>query len=169
MAFSNPISDLFGKSPIKPLQEHMTLVVKCSSQLTSFFDATVAHKWDQASEIFDSICKDENTADELKKEFRLNMPKNLFMPVSLSDLLGILGHQDRIANLAKDICGLVLGRQMEIPKSLQTDFKGFVKSTIQASEQALKAINELDELLETGFAGQERIPPRGFRAKAHYQ
>jgi hypothetical protein len=25
MAFSNPISDLFGKSPIKPLQEHMTL------------------------------------------------------------------------------------------------------------------------------------------------
>jgi predicted phosphate transport protein (TIGR00153 family) len=44
---------------------------------------------------------------------------------------------------------------MEIPKSLQADFKGYIKSTIQASEQALKAINELDELLETGFAGQE--------------
>ena len=155
MAFSNPISDLFGKSPIKPLQEHMSLVVKCSSQLESFFLAAIDSKWEQASDVFDNICEDENCADELKKQFRLNMPKNLFMPVSRSDLLGILGHQDRIANLAKDICGIVLGRQMEIPKSLQTDFKGFVKSTIQASEQALKAINELDELLETGFAGQE--------------
>ena len=155
MAFSNPISDLFGKSPIKPLQEHMSLVVKCSSQLESFFLAAIDSKWEQASDVFDNICEDENCADELKKQFRLNMPKNLFMPVSRSDLLSILAHQDRIANLAKDICGIVLGRQMAIPKSLQTDFLGYIKSTIQASEQALKAINELDELLETGFAGQE--------------
>lgn len=155
MAFSNPISDLFGKSPIKPLQEHMSLVVKCSSQLESFFLAAIDSKWEQASDVFDNICEDENCADELKKQFRLNMPKNLFMPVSRSDLLSILAYQDRIANLAKDVCGIVLGRQMEIPKSLQTDFMGYIKSTNQASEQALKAINELDELLETGFAGQE--------------
>jgi len=155
MAFSNPISDLFGKSPIKPLQEHMSLVVKCSSQLTPFFDAAIANQWEQASDIFDSISADEDRADDLKKQFRLNMPKNLFMPVSRSDLLGILANQDRIANLSKDICGIVLGRQMDIPKPLRTDFLGYIKSTIQASEQALKAIDELDELLETGFAGQE--------------
>ena len=155
MAFSNPISDLFGKSPIKPLQEHMSLVVQCCSQLEPFFQAAIDSKWDQASNVFDAVCEDENRADELKKQFRLNMPKNLFMPVSRSDLLSILAYQDRIANLSKDACGIVLGRQMEIPKSLQADFMGYIKSTIQASEQALKAINELDELLETGFAGQE--------------
>jgi predicted phosphate transport protein (TIGR00153 family) len=155
MAFSNPISDLFGKSPIKPLQEHMSLVVKCSSQLEPFFKAAIVGEWDQASDIFDNISQDENRADDLKKQFRLNMPKNLFMPVSRSDLLGILANQDRIANLAKDICGIVLGRQMNIPKALQADFLGYIRSAIEASEQALKAINELDELLETGFAGQE--------------
>ena len=155
MAFSNPISDLFGKSPIKPLQEHMGIVNKCSVQLEPFFTAAMDGQWDSASNIFDSISADENIADDLKKQFRLNMPKNLFMPVSRSDLLSILGYQDRIANLSKDICGIVLGRKMEIPKTLQTDFMGFIKSTIQASEQALKAINELDELLETGFVGQE--------------
>jgi len=48
-----------------------------------------------------------------------------------------------------------LGRQMNIPKPLQKDFMGYITSTIEASEQALKAIDELDELLETGFAGQE--------------
>ena len=155
MAFSNPISDLFGKSPIKPLQEHMGIVNKCSVQLEPFFTAAMDGQRDSASNIFDSISADENIADDLKKQFRLNMPKNLFMPVSRSDLLSILGYQDRIANLSKDICGIVLGRKMEIPKTLQTDFMGFIKSTIQASEQALKAINELDELLETGFVGQE--------------
>ena len=155
MAFSNPISDLFGKSPIKPLQEHMGIVNKCSVQLEPFFTAAMDGQWDSASNIFDSISADENIADDLKKQFRLNMPKNLFMPVSRSDLLSILGYQDRIANLSKDICGIVLGRKMEIPKTLQTDFMGFIKSTIQASEQALKAINELDELLETGFVEQE--------------
>ena len=155
MVFSNPISDLFGKSPIKPLQEHMAIAFRCSTQLESFFSAVIDDQWDAASDVFESISVDENHADELKKQFRLNMPKNLFMPVSRSDLLGILAYQDRIANLAKDICGIVLGRQMEIPKSLQTDFMGFIKSTIEAAEQALKAINELDELLETGFVGQE--------------
>ena len=133
----------------------MGIVNKCSVQLEPFFTAAMDGQWDSASNIFDSISADENIADDLKKQFRLNMPKNLFMPVSRSDLLSILGYQDRIANLSKDICGIVLGRKMEIPKTLQTDFMGFIKSTIQASEQALKAINELDELLETGFVGQE--------------
>ena len=55
MAFSNPISNLFGKSPIKPLQEHMSLAVGCAAQLEPFFDAVIANKWDRASKIFDQI------------------------------------------------------------------------------------------------------------------
>ena len=155
MVFANPISDLFGKSPIKPLQEHMSLVADCASQLTPFFEAAFSHQWDQASQVFDSITEDENQADELKKQFRLNMPKNLFMPVSRSDLLSLLAHQDKIANKTKDICGIILGREMDIPKSLQAEFAGFINSTIETTQKALKAINELDELLETGFSGQE--------------
>ena len=39
---------------------------------------------------------------------------------------------------------------MDIPAALQADLIGFVKSAIETCEKALKAINELDELLETG-------------------
>ena len=101
MAFSNPISNLFGKSPIKPLQEHMSLAVSCASQLEPFFDAVITNKWSKASKVFDQIVESENHADELKKQFRLNMPKSLFMPVSRTDLLNILAQQDEIANMAK--------------------------------------------------------------------
>ncbi|MGB1868263.1 MAG: TIGR00153 family protein [Porticoccaceae bacterium] len=155
MAFSNPISNLFGKSPIKPLQEHMSLTVGCAAELENFFEAVISNQWDSASAIFDQIAEKENLADDLKKQFRLNMPKSLFMPVSRTDLLNILAQQDEIANMAKDVCGIVLGRQMDIPSALQTDLMGFVKSAIETCEKALKAINELDELLETGFIGQE--------------
>ncbi len=47
MDFSNPISNLFGKSPIRPLQEHMSLVVSCAKQLEPFFDAVITDKWDR--------------------------------------------------------------------------------------------------------------------------
>ena len=155
MVFSNSISNLFGKSPIRPLQEHMQLVVACASQLEPFFEAVLADDWKGASDIFDKIADDENRADELKKQFRLNMPKSLFMPMSRGDLLGILAQQDNIANATKDICGIVLGREMDIPSVLQSDFIAYVKSAIETCEKALKAIDELDELLETGFTGQE--------------
>ena len=115
----------------------------------------LADDWKGASDIFDKIADDENRADELKKQFRLNMPKSLFMPMSRGDLLGILAQQDNIANATKDICGIVLGREMDIPSVLQSDFIAYVKSAIETCEKALKAIDELDELLETGFTGQE--------------
>ena len=155
MVFSNSISNLFGKSPIRPLQEHMSLVVECASKLEPFFEAVLADEWQNASDIFDKIAADENRADDLKKQFRLNMPKSLFMPMSRGDLLGILAQQDNIANAAKDVCGLVLGREMVIPSVLQSDFIAYVKSAIETCEKARKAIEELDELLETGFTGQE--------------
>jgi predicted phosphate transport protein (TIGR00153 family) len=155
MAFSNPISNLFGKSPIKPLQEHMSLCVSCAMLLEPFFEAVIGDDWPKAGELFDQIADRENQADELKKQFRLSMPSTLFMPVSRNDLLSILAQQDDIANITKDVCGIVVGREIDIPGVLQTDFLGFVKSTIETTEKALKAINELDELLETGFTGQE--------------
>jgi predicted phosphate transport protein (TIGR00153 family) len=155
MDFSNPISNLFGKSPIRPLQEHMSLVVNCASLLKPFFEAVITDQWDKASEIFDLVASNENEADDLKKQFRLNMPKSLFMPVSRADLLGILAQQDNIANITKDACGIVLGRKMNIPHTLQSDFIGYVNSAIETCEKARKAIEELDELLETGFTGQE--------------
>ena len=80
MDFSNPISNLFGKSPIRPLQEHMSLVVSCAKQLEPFFDAVITDKWDKASEVFDHIVESEQHADRLKKEFRLSMQKACLCP-----------------------------------------------------------------------------------------
>lgn len=42
MAFTNPLYQLLGKSPIKPLQEHMTEAVRCAQLLEEFFRLLLA-------------------------------------------------------------------------------------------------------------------------------
>ena len=85
----------------------------------------------------------------------MNLPKGLFLPVDRSDVLEIATHQDRIANRARDIAGLVMGRRMSIPAVIAPFFMAFLKRSIDATVQAKKIIDELDELLETGFRGDE--------------
>lgn len=149
------ITSLFSKSPVKPLQHHMASVQECISQVVPFFDAILEEDWIAARKIQTKISKLERNADKLKHELRLQLPSSLFMPVSRRDLLEILTMQDKIANKAKDIAGLIIGRKMKLPKKLGPQFKKFIKRSIDASKQAQKAINELDELVETGFRGRE--------------
>lgn len=155
MAINNPLYKILGRSPIKPMQQHMGEVVNCVKLLEGFFNASNSGDWQQASKVYDAICTSERQADELKKQIRLHLPKSLFMPMPRTDLLDLVTTQDRIANGARDIAGLMLGRNMVIPESLQDCGMDFLKTAIAATEQAFVAINELDELLETGFGDRE--------------
>lgn len=151
----NSILGVFAKSPIKPLEKHIKLAVKCSNQLIPFFKATSNENWSEAAKIRRKLSKLEQDADTLKRELRLELPGGLFMPVDRADLLELLTQQDKIANKAKDIAGRVLGRKLKIPEKLQESFDTYLLRCIDATEKAAEAINELDDLLETGFRGRE--------------
>jgi predicted phosphate transport protein (TIGR00153 family) len=139
MALGNPFGKLFGQSPFEP----------------PFIEATIKGDWEEATACRQHIAELEDQADAMKSAIRINLPKNLFLPVPRSDLLDMLSIQDRIANCAKDISGLMLGRKMAFPAAISADMLEYIKESIATSAQALKAINELDELLETGFSGRE--------------
>ncbi len=155
MPIGGYMSGIFGSSPVNPMQIHMSKVYACASELTPFFDAVIQQDWDTAAQIQQKISNLEKEADELKKALRLNLPKGLFMPVSRQDLLEVLLMQDKIANKSKDIAGVIIGRHILLPDPVQEDCKQFVQRCVDACEQAQRAINQLDELVETGFSGQE--------------
>ncbi len=83
------------------------------------------------------------------------MPKSLFMPVPREDLLELLLVQDRIANRARDVTGLIIGRQMTIPEPIAEQYQDFVERNVDAAKQARKSVRELDELFTAGFRGAE--------------
>lgn len=146
---------VFAKSPIKPIEEHIRKVHEASMLLVPFFEAAFAQNWEQAAEVRKSIVALEKEADKLKRDIRVHLPRGLFLPVDRTDILELVSQQDKIANKAKDITGRVLGRELEIPAPIQTEFKNYLQRCIDAVELASEAINELDELLETGFRGRE--------------
>lgn len=152
---TTPFLNMFGKSPIRPLESHMAKVHECVKALIPFFDAVLAEDWQAVQAGQQRIAQLENQADDIKRDIRSHLPNSLFMPVSRSDLLELLHVQDRLANKAKDIAGIVLGREMVLPEPIQEKFLEFLQRCIEASNQANIAIHELDELLETGFSGNE--------------
>ena len=149
-------SAIFGKSPVRPLQEHMEKILSCVSELAPFTKAVLAGKQEAIAEHHKNIIAIENEADELKKELRLRLPSTLFMPIDRRDVLEVLTMQDMVAGSARDVAGLIVGREMKIPKSMAKTYKKLIKRCIDASKQAYVAICELDELIETGFGRVER-------------
>ena len=150
------ISSLFGKSPISPLQQHMKKVHSCIKEFGVFAKATNAENWDKAQAAQISISDKEHKADKLKKKLRMNLPSTFMMPFSRRDLLDVLLIQDSIANITKDLAGLMMTRRMVFPKEFAEDFINLTGLCIKTSAAALVAINELDELLETAFSSRQR-------------
>jgi hypothetical protein len=151
----NPLANLFGRSPIGPIQEHMRVANEAAQLLPELIQAACAGDWARAREAHQSIVDAERAADKLKRSVRRHLPKSLFLPVPRSDLLSLVSIQDELADIAKDICGLVIGREMRFPEALRDDVVEYTHSCVAASQQAFTAIQELDELLEVGFSGRE--------------
>ena len=155
MVRKSSITSMFAGSPVRPLQQHMEKVHECVAELVPFFEAVIRKDFDEAAKVQQRIHKLEVAADDLKHELRIHLPNSLFMPMPRERILDIVTIQDQVANKAKDIAGVMTGRQTEIPDQISGLFLGFVKSSVDASAQALNVVNELDELVEVGFRGLE--------------
>ena len=152
---ANMLANIFGTSPVRPLEKHMDIVYRCAKKLRPFVNAVIRRDLKRMAEVRGQIEALENQADDMKKNIRLHMPKSLFMPVPREDLLELLLVQDKIANRTKDVSGVIIGRKMKIPKQIAPQFLEFVDRNIDAAKQARKSVRELDELFTAGFKGAE--------------
>ena len=130
MLSTNPMAALFGKSPFKPLQQHMCVVIECVAEVQPLFQALIDDDQEQLEERKNRIFLKEREADAIKNDICDHLPKRLLLAVDRQDLLELLAMQDAIADTAQDIAGLLVERRMEL-------------------------LSGMDELLETGFRGRE--------------
>lgn len=149
------VANIFGSSPVQPLENHAGVVYVCAKKLGDFCKSAAKGDWASAGVAHEAIVTLEQDADDIKKEIRLHLPRSLFMPVPREDLLELLLVQDKIANRSKDVADLIHSRKMSIPEPIAEQFLLFVKRNIDAAKQARKSVRELDELYTTGFRGAE--------------
>jgi len=149
------ILDLFAKSPIKPMQEHMAVVLRCAQQLQPLFQALCKGDQQGVEDVERLIDGLEGDADRLKNDLRAHLPKRLMLPVDRRDLLEILDLQDSIADVVQDIAGLLVERRMDVVDSMRGKLLEMTAAIERTCEKAAEAINSLDELVETGFRGRQ--------------
>jgi len=149
------IDKLVSRSPIGPMQEHMHASVDCGRQVVPLVEAMVAGDDAAIASCRAEIDQLEHRADELKHEIRSHMPRRLLMAMERRDMLEILDCQDSIADVTQDIAELVDQRSMHLPPALAEPVLALAKRVVAACEQGQSVIDELDELVETGFGERE--------------
>jgi len=151
----HPLAKMFHQSPFKSLQHHMRVVVECVNFLPAVFEALAVEDREQIKILNAKISETESEADRIKNTLREHLPKGLFMPVDRRDVLVILDMQDSIADVAEDIVGLLVERQMTIPEPMKLKLLEFLAKCIGVCNDCLVIIEELDELLQIGFRGKK--------------
>lgn len=149
------LSKIFSVSPLHELQQHMAKVAACSQELVPLFEALAARDSAAVASAQLRVHQLENEADDYKRRIRLHLPRSLFLPVDRADLLDTLAIQDRIANTAQDIAGVMVGRKMQLPEGTAPTFLEFVSSAVSASALAKETVAEVHELFSSGFRGAE--------------
>ncbi len=149
------ILDLFAKSPFKPMQQHMDVVLSCVRQARPLFEALRQGDKAGVRAAWGEIDRLEGEADRLKNDLRAHLPKRLLLPVDRRDLLEILDLQDSIADRLQDVAGLLVERPMPVPESMEDKLLELVDGVERTCEHAARVIQSLDELVEIGFRGRE--------------
>jgi predicted phosphate transport protein (TIGR00153 family) len=146
---------LVGRSPVGPMQEHMRVVVACAHEIVPLVEAMASGDAAAVRERRAAIDDLEHEADSIKNEIRNNLPRRLMLALERRDMLEILDSQDSIADVTQDIAELVDQRGMVLPPLLVEPMTALAARVVAACDQGQKVINELDELVETGFSPRE--------------
>lgn len=155
MAFSTLMGKVVAPSPLVTIHEHMQCVVATVKELAVFLTLVQAGDWRKAEVSQEKIANFEGDADKLKLHLRKQLSSRLLMPIARADLLDLIAVQDKIANRAKDIAGLMLGRHLAFPGKLDKPVSDFAALCVQSATAALDAINSTQNLFRSGFTSQQ--------------
>lgn len=149
------ILNLFGRSPFAPLQGHMEKVADCVYELIPLFTALKENNYPLLLKIAERISTLEHAADLTKNDIRNHLPGSLFLSIERGNFLDMLFIQDSIADAVEDTAVLLTLRPLQFHPEFEESFSRFITKNIESFEGARSIIQELHELLESSFGGQE--------------
>ncbi len=149
------IAKLFGRSPFQPLQAHMEKVRAAVLKARELMDAFCNADHARVEQLAEEVSTLEHAADAMRQDLTSQLSKGLFMPVDRTRLSEILETQDNLADMAENLGKLVTLMPLTMPKSFNGPFQQFVDINFKAFEQVYGMVQQIDELMESGFGGAE--------------
>jgi uncharacterized protein len=149
------IMSVFGRSPFVPLQMHMEKVSACVERIPEILEVYKQGDTEAVEKISKKISKLEHEADVIKYDIRSSLPRGIFTLVNRSSILNILDIQDAIANKSENLGVLLTFKNAKRFDGFDEALHEFMEKCIETFQGAQLVIDRLDELVETGFGGQE--------------
>jgi hypothetical protein len=133
----------------------MQVVTTCVEALHNLIDDVVNNDSANLASLEAKVSELEHEADVIKTKIRDTLPNSLFLPVDRRDLLDVVSSIDSIADAAQDVARLLTMRKMKFPAQLKESFTEFCGYVWRAAEDAGRVVHELDQLLQSAFAGSQ--------------
>ncbi len=166
--FRTPVLDTFRKkSPFEQLLKHMGKVNECVDILGDGLLRYYKGDYKSFSEIAENVSMLEHEADLIKRNLRNHLPNSLFLPVDKGKFLWALREQDKILDHAENLAKMLDMRHTKIPKELQEVFIEHTELVVKTVTAMENAVENIQDLVETGFVKREREQTKEFVHKVH--
>lgn len=166
--FRAPLTDTFRrKSPFTQLLDHMCKVEEGISLLGDGLIKYYKGDYKGFSDLAKKVSNIEHEADLIKSNIRNHLPSSLLMPVDKGRFLWTLREQDAILDHAENLSEMLDMRHTKIPKELQQLFIDHVKQVMETVCTMEKAVQNIRDLVDTGFVKREREQTKEYIHKVH--
>jgi predicted phosphate transport protein (TIGR00153 family) len=166
--FRAPVQKTFRrKSPFGQLLEHISIVKKCIKILGDGIKEYYSGNYKDFSNIAKKVSQLEHDADLIKSNIRNHLPTFVFIPVDKGKFLWALREQDAILDHAENLARMLEIRHTKIPKNLQKIFIEHAELVVKTINAMVKAVENICDLVETGFVNRERQQTKEFIYKVH--
>jgi len=166
--FRVPLTDTFRrKSPFAQLLEHMGKVKECICILKDGLVKYYTGDYKGFSELVKEVSELEHNADIIKGNIRNHLPTSILMQVDKGRFLWTLREQDAILDHAENLVEMLDMRHTKIPKDLQPLFIEHCKLVVKTVEAMEVAVENIRDLVETGFVKREREQTKQYIHKVH--
>ena len=166
--FRTPVLDTFRKkSPFEQLLKHMGKVNECVDVLGDGLLRYYKGNYKSFSEVAENVSTLEYEADLIKSNLRNHLPNSLFLPVDKGKFMWALREQDKILDHAENLAKMLDMRHTKIPKELQEVFIEHAKLVVKTVKAMEDAVENIQDLVETGFVKREREQTKEFVHKVH--
>ncbi|MHC1605048.1 MAG: TIGR00153 family protein [Candidatus Methanofastidiosia archaeon] len=151
-----PLLGTLREDPFVNLIKHANTINSCSNSLRKAVQCYFDGDFKNFEKYKKDVILQESNADNIKRNIRNHLPRNIYMPVDKRIFLLLLTQQDKILDYAEDVVQWLSMREKKYDKEIAGDFNKLMDKVSESISFFEKAIFNLPEVVEASFTDEER-------------
>jgi hypothetical protein len=151
-----PFFSMFTRSPFDQLQEHAEKVKECAWAFQQAIECYASSRCGVFEDHRQEVIRFEHEADEIKRDIRGHLPKNIMLPVEKFQMFRYLREQDSVLDAVQESLNWLSYRpDSRLPESIESDLFLLVDAVVEPTEELSRMVGEARKYLKS-FSEKQR-------------